>query len=77
MRRYDIFFVSLPSFPFRPPLILSRNVKMLDEVKRAIIMKDGTRIPIEDVRMIKETPNKSLRPMPSLFPPVVVNPLST
>ena len=32
---------------------------------------------VEKMDNLKETPNKSLRPMPSLFPPVVVNPLST
>ena len=31
----------------------SGNVRKLDGLKRVIMMEDGTRIPIEDVRMIE------------------------
>ena len=33
-------------------MTVSGNVRMLDGVERAIMMADGTRIPIEDVRHI-------------------------
>jgi hypothetical protein len=32
---------------------VSGNVRKLDKVKRVIMMMDGTRIPIEDVRYIE------------------------
>ena len=34
-------------------MTVSGNVRKLDEVKRVIMMVDGTQIPIEDVRMIE------------------------
>ncbi len=35
-------------------MTVSGNVRKLDEVKRVIMMVDGTQIPIEDVRMIED-----------------------
>ena len=34
-------------------MTVSGNVRKLDGVKRVIMMENGTRIPIEDVRMIE------------------------